>query len=232
MTQAFAPSPRPAHRLIPSRFPPVGLFDTVATAADLATVMELVGWTNDRLVADRIDRLPQREWVYGAPNASIVMAAFLHVTPGGMRFNGPELGAWYAAGDIRTAAAEVAHHLRRETAARGTATMNRTYRAYRATLLGDYLDIRGQQATRPDVYASERYDAAQKLGEQIRASGGAGLIYDSLRRRSGVNVVAHRPHNITDIVQTDHFEITVASASRRIEVRKLSMTNELKTITA
>jgi hypothetical protein len=223
MTEAFAPSPRPAHRLIPSQFPPVGLFDTVATAADLAAAMELVGWTNDRLVADRIDRLPQREWVYGAPNASIVMAAFLHVVPGGMRFNGPELGAWYAADDIRTAAAEVAHHLRRETAARGIATMKRTFRAYRATLLGNYLDIRGQQTTRPDVYASERYDASQKLGEQIRASGGAGLVYDSLRRRGGVNVVAHRPRNITEIVQTDHFEIMVLSASRTIEVRKLSV---------
>jgi hypothetical protein len=219
----FAPSPRPAHRLIPSQFPPIGLFDTVATAADLAAVMELVGWTNDRLVADRIDRLPQSEWVYGAPNASIVMAAFLHVTPGGMRFNGPELGAWYAADDIRTAAAEVGHHLRRETVARGVVAMSRTYRAYTATLLGNYLDIRGQQAKRPEVYASDRYDASQKFGEEVRASGGAGLIYDSLRRRSGVNVVAHRPRNITDIVQTDHFEIAVSSASRTIEICKLSM---------
>jgi hypothetical protein len=223
VTDTFAPSPRPAHRLIPSQFPPIGLFDTVATAADLAAVMELVGWTNDRLVADRIDRLPQSEWVYGAPNASIVMAAFLHVTPGGMRFNGPELGAWYAADDIRTAAAEVGHHLRRETVARGVVAMSRTYRAYTATLLGNYLDIRGQQAKRPEVYASERYDASQKFGEEVRASGGAGLIYDSLRRRSGVNVVAHRPRNITDIAQTDHFEIAVSSASRTIEVCKLSM---------
>jgi hypothetical protein len=222
VTDTFASSPQPAHRLIPSQFPPIGLFDTVATAADLSAVMELVGWTNDRLVADRIDRLPQSEWVYGAPNASIVMAAFLHVAPGGMRFNGPELGAWYAADDIRTAAAEVGHHLRREAAARSVATMSRTYRAYSATLFGDYLDIRGQQATRSEVYASERYDAAQKLGEEVRSSGGAGLIYDSLRRQTGVNVVAHRPRNITDIVQTDHFEITVSSASRTIDVRKLS----------
>jgi hypothetical protein len=118
-----------------------------------------------------------------------------------LRFNGPELGAWYAADDIRTAAAEVGHHLRRETVARSIATMTRTYRAYTATVLGDYLDIRGQQATRPDVYASERYDASQRLGEEVRASGGAGLLYDSLRRQPGVNVVAHRPHSITDIVQ-------------------------------
>lgn len=222
MTDALAASPRPAHRLIPSQFPPVGLFDTVATAADLAAVMELVGWTNDRLVANRIARLPQSEWVYGVPNASIVMAAFLHVAPGGMRFNGPELGAWYAADELRTAAAEVGHHLRRETAARGKAAMTRTYRAYTTTLLGNYLDIRGRQAARPEVYASDRYDASQKLGEEVRASGGAGLLYDSLRRRTGSNVVAHRPGNITEIVQTDHFEITVLANSRTIDVRKLS----------
>jgi RES domain len=100
--------------------------------------------------------------------------------------------------------------------------MSRIYRAYTATLLGDYLDIRGQQATRPDVYASERYKASQKLGEDVRASGGAGLLYDSLRRRGGSNVVAHRPRNITDIVQTDYFEIAVSAASRIIEIHKLS----------
>jgi hypothetical protein len=218
----FASAWRPAHRLVPSQFPPIGVFDTVATAADLVAVMELVGWTNDRLVADRIDRLPQGERVYGVPNASIVMAAFLHVAPGGIRFNGPELGAWYASDDIRTAAAEVGHHLRREAVARSVATMSRTYRAYSATLLGDYLDIRGQQVTLPEVYASDRYDASQKLGEDVRASGGAGLIYDSLRRRAGSNAVAHRPRNVVDIAQTDHFEITVLATSRTIDVRKLS----------
>jgi hypothetical protein len=62
--------------------------------------------------------------------------------------------------------------------------MTRTYRAYSATLLGDYLDIRGQQTTRADVYAGDRYDASQKFGEEVRASGGAGLLYDSLRRRT------------------------------------------------
>ncbi len=161
---------------IPSRFPPIGLFDTVATAADLTAVMELVGWTNDRLIAERVARLPREEWVYGVPNASIVMAAFLHVSPTGMRFNGPELGAWYAAGDIRTAAAEVGHHLRREVSARGVETMSRTYRAYVATLLGDYLDIRGRQDEHADIYAINRYDASQLFGESIRAAGGAGIL--------------------------------------------------------
>ena len=60
--------------------------------------------------------------------------------------------------------------------------MSRTYRAYTATPFSDYLDIRGQQATYPDVYANDRYDSSQRFGEDVRASGGAGILYASVRR--------------------------------------------------
>lgn len=220
MRDRFAQAPRPSYRLIPSQFPPIGLFETVTRAADLEAVMELVGWTNDRLVADRIQRLPEDQWVYGIANASIVMAAFLHVAPGGMRFNGPDLGAWYAADDLRTAAAEVGHHLRREAYARSVATMARTYRSYAANLIGDYLDIRGEESLRPDVYDATSYAASQVLGEEVRSSGGAGILYDSVRLKGGVAIVAHRPRNIQGVVQADHFEITVSATDRRIDVRK------------
>ncbi|NKJ71412.1 RES domain-containing protein [Rhizobium leguminosarum bv. viciae] len=222
MSHRFAQAPRPSYRLIPSQFPPIGLFETVTRAADLEAVMELVGWTNDRLVADRIQRLPEDQWVYGVANASIVMAAFLHVAPGGMRFNGPDLGAWYAADDLRTAAAEVGHHLRREALARGVATMARTYRSYSANLIGDYLDIRGEERLRHDVYDGTSYAASQVLGEEVRSSGGAGILYDSVRLKGGAAIVAHRPRNIQGVVQADHFEITVSATDRRIDVRKLA----------
>ena len=221
MTEVYAPAPQPVHRLIPSRFPPIGLFDTVATAADLAAVMELAGWTNDRLVAERIARLPQAEWVYGRPNASIVMAAFLHVGPGGSRFNGIDLGAWYASAALVTAAVEVAHHMRREAVARGVASMQRQFRQYSARVLGAYLDIRGAQGALAAVYAPDSYAAGQVLGEQIRASVQAGILYDSVRHVSGVNVAVHRPRNVVDVVQADHFEVRVAAASKRIEVQRL-----------
>ncbi len=222
MNQARAPAPHPSLRLIPSRFPPVAPFETVATAADLAAVMELVGWTNDRLLAERAARLPREEWVYGRSNASIVMAAFLHVAPGGMRFNGPDLGAWYAAAALVTAAAEVGHHLRREAVATGLAEMRRQYRCYAARLEGAYLDIRGQERARPDIYAPDSYVASQMFGEAERASGGAGILYDSVRHRGGLNVVAHRPRNVLDVIQADHFEIAVRAAERRIDVRRLT----------
>lgn len=222
MTDKHAAAPKPCHRLIPSQFPPIGLFDTVATPADLAAVMELAGWTNDRLVAERLARLPETEWVHGRANASVVMAAFLHVAPGGMRFNGPDLGAWYAAAELATAVAEVGHHLRREASARGLPRTSRRYRAYACGLAGSYLDIRGEQASRPDIYAPESYAASQILGESLRATGGAGLIYDSVRHAGGVNIAALRPRNVTDVVQADHYEITVEVASNRIAAAKLT----------
>jgi len=222
VSEAWAPAPQPSYRLIPSRFPPIGLFDTVATAADLDAVMDLAGWTNDRLVAERVARLPIDERVHGRTNASIVMASFLHVAPGGMRFNGPDLGAWYAAARLTTAVAEVAHHLRREAVATGAKALSRQYRVYSARLEGDYLDIRDQQAARSEVYASDDYAAGQAMGEAVRASGGAGILFDSLRHAGGINVVAHRPRNVQDVTQGDHYELRVEAASRRIEARRLA----------
>ncbi len=221
MSEPTVPAPQPSYRLIPSRFPPIGLFDTVATAADLRAVLELVGWTNDRLVADRIGRLPEHEWVYGRANASIVMATFLHVPADGMQFNGAALGAWYAAASLTTSVVEVAHHLRREAVARGLPALRRSYRTYTAELVGAYLNICGEQAARADVYASDSYAASQALGETVRAAGGAGIVYDSVRHQGGVAVVAYRPRNIGNVMQTDHYEISVQAAVARIDVRKL-----------
>lgn len=223
MIGTISSAPNPSFRLIPSRFPPVGLFDTVTTAADAQAVMELAGWTNDRLAADWLARLPESHWVYGRPNSSVIMATFLHSAPEGMRFNGPELGAWYASTEIETVAAEVGHHLRREALARNAPTMSRTYRTYCATLLGeDYRDIRTLQSAQPDIYRSDSYAASQRFGETVRAEGKAGILFGSLRRRGGTNIASFIPPNITDVIQTDHFTISVEVKGRAIEVRRLT----------
>ena len=180
--------------------------------------MELAGWTNDRLVPERLYRLPRSEWVHGRANSSIVLAAFLHVAPGGGRFNGPELGAWYASAEIRTAAAEVGHHLRREAMARNVPTMHRVFRSYMARLVGDFLDVRGEAR----LHDPASYAVSQPFGEGERAKGGDGLVFDSVRHKGGVNAAAFRPSKILDVVQAAHFEITVQAEPRRIEVRQLA----------
>jgi len=206
----------PTFRLVPSRFPPVAAFDTVATAADLEAVMELEGWTNDRLVAERAGRLPTDQWVYGTPNSSVVMASFLHVADTGMRFNSGQLGAWYAGLALNTSIAEVAHHLRREAIFRRRSEMRMQYRSYTARLVGDYRDIRNGRTTMPELYSANDYSASQAFGEGVRRTGEAGIVYDSLRHLGGTNAVAFRPRNILHVTQAAHYEVTAPVAGKVI----------------
>jgi hypothetical protein len=190
----------------------------VSSAEDLEAVMELEGWTNDRLVAERVARLSRDEWVYGTNNASIVMASFLHAAPSGLRFNGPELGAWYASMTVRTTILEVSHHLRREAHRSGMPEMRGQYRTYSAMLDGSYEDIQGQQAARPELYDPADYTASQVLGEKVRRSGD-GIVYNSVRHASGVNVVAYRPRKIREITQCEHYELTVPLTGKTVARR-------------
>lgn len=214
----------PTYRLIPSQFPPIAAFDDVSSPDDLQAVMELEGWSNERLVEARLNRLPRSQWVYGQPNASIIMAAFLHGAPNGNRFSGPELNAWYASLSQKTAIAEVAHHLRRQTVNEGRPGGKMTFRSYGARLEGDdYFDIRGQQTNRPDLYNRRSFDQSQEFGKQRRLARHDGIIYDSLRHSAGVNVVCFVPTKILDVVQQDHFEVQVyADAGRKPIVVRLS----------
>lgn len=215
-----APAPQPSFRLIPSQFPPIGLFDTVSRAADLEAVMDLAGWTNDRLVAERIARLPRDEWVFGRANSSIVMAAFLHAAPEGGRFSGPDLGAWYAADSVETGLAEVAHHLRREAFARRTSHASRCFRVYVARLEGAFVDLCA--ADEPGLYDRRNYALSQAFGERQRAAGEDGIIYDSLRFAGGVAICAYRPSKVLDVVQAQHLSVTVRTDAPEIAVETLS----------
>src|SRR5262245_65732021 len=75
------------HRLIPSRYPTTGILDAIAAPGDLAAIIELEGWTNDRLQAELglLPLIPQSEWVVG-PFATVIMVAFCHPPGDGSRF--------------------------------------------------------------------------------------------------------------------------------------------------
>ncbi|MFD3189066.1 RES family NAD+ phosphorylase [Sedimentitalea sp. HM32M-2] len=206
-----AEAPPRTHRAIPSRFPPVAAFDTVTSPDDLAAVMELEGWTNDRLVAHRLRRLPPRDWVFGRPNSSVVMAAFLHGSPAGARFSGRDLGAWYCAATAETALIEVLNGLRREVTLSGLTEMTAEYRGYLGRLSGWFVDIRGRADAlhNPDSYA-----AGQVFGEQVRASAQAGISYDSVRDPGGWNLVCYRPPQIRAVTQGAHWRVRIGQTGK------------------
>lgn len=201
-------------RLIASRFPTVGVFDDIAgSEEDLRAAFEIEELTNTRLIAaERLRRIPGGELPVGAPGASLVMAAFLHASESGGRFSDHRLGAWYAATSLETALAEtIHHHERRLRASSGGFPARIQMRELVAQLQDDYLDLRGLQTERPNLYHPEDYAASQAFAAANRwpfaSDPQAGVIYDSVRRAGGVNICVWRPLSVPlPVEQGDHFE--------------------------
>lgn len=195
------------HRLIPCRYPPVGVFDDVASADDLAVILELEGWTNDRLTAEygALHLLPKNEWLTGVPNATVVMAAFCHPHPDGGRFNESSLGAWYAARDLDTAIAETVFHRTKELDEIGLYETYVHMRQYLADFDCDLHDVR-PSPTFDACHDPNSYVAGQTLGRTLRAAGANGVIYRSVRYAGGECVACYRPKLVANVRQGTHFE--------------------------
>jgi hypothetical protein len=196
------------HRLIPSRYPPVGIFDAIAAPEDLEVVLELEGWTNDRVSAELgvIRRIPSAEWAIDRPMANVIMAAFCHPHPRGGRFNNSDLGAWYAAGSLDTAHAEIIHHRTRELEEIGVLDARVEMRDYLADMDAQFHDIRGDDPAFAPLYDPDSYDASQHFAGPLRAVGSNGVLYRNVRHAGGECVACFRPLLVANVRQAGHFE--------------------------
>ena len=196
------------HRLIASRYPTIGIFDTVASPEDVAALIELEGWTADRLNAElgRLELIPRDEWVAGVPGATIIMAAFCYPSEDRSRFTNGEVGAWYCAFDLDTAIAETVHHHTRRLLKAGMLRARIQMRQLIASVDALFHDIRGQTQTHSTLYDPNSYATAQAFGSKLRAAGSNGIVYDSVRRFGGECLVIFRPKLLPAALQGDHFE--------------------------
>ena len=196
------------HRLIPSRYPPVGILDAVATPGDLELMLELEGWTNDRISAELgvLRMIPPHQWVVGRPQATVIMAAFCHPRPGGSRFNDGDRGAWYAALDLGTAHAEVIFHRSRELAEIGVLEARVEMRQYLADFIADFHDVRGDDPAFASIHDPDRYGASQRLARELLHAGSNGILYRSVRRPGGKCLACFQPALVSRVRPGAHFE--------------------------
>ncbi len=195
----------PCWRIIPSRFPPIQLFERVANPDDLEAVFALEALTNPRLrhEAGAIELVPPEDRISG-PGTTVIMAAFTHLNPTGSRFSDGTYGVFYAANDLNTAIAETKHHRERFLSATAQARMELDMRVYLVDLNGNLHDLRGQKAAQPLVYHNDNYAAGQHLARTLRAHGSNGIAYDSIRRTSGECVAVFRPPLLSNARQERH----------------------------
>lgn len=209
MRPAIAPVRlRNTHRLIPSRYPPIGILDVVASPEDLELMFELESWTNDRISAELgvIQTIPRKEWVMGRPQASVVMAAFCHPSPTGARFSGPDRGAWYAAFDLRTAQAEISYHRWKELMEIGVSDARLEMREYVADFRSEFHDIRPVDRRFERCYNPDSYTDSQAFAKKLFAAGSNGVLYRSVRRSGGECIACFRPALVLNVRPAGHLQ--------------------------
>lgn len=193
------------HRLIPSRFPPVNIFDWAQTKEEVEEIADLEGLTNNRLVNDRgsIYLVPKCDWICG-DGASLLMAPFTH--PGESRFSDGTFGIYYAGDSLDTAVAETKFHRERFLSASKEAPCRITMRELTSTIqkkLVDLTDAEFQKYLNPDP---KLYQESQTFGFEIRSKNEWGLLYPSVRKMNAKCVAIFRPPAITIPVQGCHLD--------------------------
>ena len=202
-TPPLTPTGWPVYRIVPSRFPPVSLFDRIVDAADLESVFAIEALTNDRLRDEvgEISLVPVEDRVTG-PGSTPIMAAFTHLHEEGARFNDSTFSAYYAARDLDTAVAETKYHRERFLAYTNEARIDIDMRAYVARLNCELHDLR--TGAPPALYDPESYRISQKFGRSLREQGSNGVIYRSVRAVDGTCVAIFRPRCLSDCRQERH----------------------------
>lgn len=199
----------PCWRIIPSRFPPIDLFERVTNQAEFDAIHEIEQLTNPRLL-DEIGDLrlvAKEERIYG-DGSSLIMAAFTHLPLFGSRFTDGSYGVYYAGNSLETAIAETKYHREKFLKSFNSPRTQIDMRVLLADLTGKLHDIAEHKTDMPAIYHPDNYESSQSFGKQLRAHGTGdasfGIKYASVRHRSGECVAIFRPKVLSNCRQERH----------------------------
>lgn len=199
-----------AYRLVNSRFPPIALFDDVASADEFEVLYQFQALTNPRLQNEigRLELIPRVQIPFGIPGCAYATAPFTHVNPAGSRFSDGSFGALYLADTMDTALAEVRHHQDSYWAkVQGLNYERFVFRGLACVFTDkDMLDALALPITDP-VHALDDYSHSRQLGNAVREAGIPGLRYRSVRLPGNTCWALMTPRPVTSIVQNSHYEM-------------------------
>jgi hypothetical protein len=192
-----------AHRIVPSRFPPVGPWDRIADPADFEALAEVEALTNPRIREERgaLALVPPHRRVSG-PGTTPIMAAFTHLNPEGSRFSDGGYGVYYAAKELETALRETIHHRQRFLARTREPPTRIEMRCYTSRIAATFHDIRGGHA---ELHLPDDYKPSQAFARGLHAQGSDGIVYDSVRRPGGQCVAVFWPDRVGPCRQSRHY---------------------------
>lgn len=196
---------RVSFRIIPSKYPYVGIYDRIISPADIDAVIEIEQLTNPRVRQElgNLSLLRPQDIITG-PGSTPIMAAFTNTRR--TRFSDGSFGVYYAAHTEATAIAETRFH--REAFLRATAQppADLEMRVYRARIAGQFDDIR-DVAQDDALYDPTSYKASQAYGRSVYDGNGDGVVYRSVRDQvRGECVAAFRPRLVKNCIAASYLQ--------------------------
>lgn len=205
-----------SYRLIPSKYPPISLYEDVSTLEEFDALYALESMTNPRLQqqAGDVSLLPKEQIPFHCTtHRSYATSTFTHINPNGGRFNDGNFGALYVADSKATACSEVYFHTQKYC----QNVDDFKYEAFVFRCLkfdikySAILDITNTPKTDP-LYSLTDYSASQQLAQSVRKHAykkgqNQGIKYCSVRYENGLCWVFFTPIVVRKVVQTTHYQM-------------------------
>ena len=198
------------YRLINSKYPPIHLFDDVATADEFETLYALQALTNPRLQNElgNLNLVPPAERPFGICGCSYALAPFTHVNPDGSRFSDGQQGMLYIADSVDTAIKEVSHHQQHYWQnVEGLSYDRLVMRSLHCEFDADSMADASILPISDPIYDSDSYVAARAFAETLRKLNAVGLEYHSVRNPGSICWGLFTPRTVKSIKQAAHFEM-------------------------
>ena len=196
-----------AVRIIRSIYPASDLFEDIADPADWPLLIAAEQKTNPRLMETlgNLDLVPPDRRVSGA-GASFLMAPFTHVSRDRhSRLSDGSYGVLYAGDHFEVALFETMHHHARFMArTREAAGWTSHFRELTLSIDAHLHDVRGVGFEA--VHDPDDCVASQSLGQQLRATTGQGIIYDSVHSPDGHCIGLFYPDLASKVTQARHLD--------------------------
>jgi len=185
-----------AHRIIPTRYPPIQLFERIGEPSEWETLAELESMTNSRVRQEigEISLVPAQDRVSG-PGASLVMASFTHLGRPS-RFSDGSYGVYYAARAEQTSVLETSYHLGKFLAATREGACDVDMIVLAGKLNTQLHDVRHPVDQWQTLHKPDSYVESQALARALREQGSHGLVYRSVRHPGGECVCIFKPKAI------------------------------------
>lgn len=192
-------------RIIPSRYPPINIFERISKPEDFDALYLIESMTNDRLRNEigKVSLVPVEDRVFGS-GAGYVMAAFTHINLQGSRFSDGTYGVYYAGDSLHCAIIETKYHREKFLSYTDEQPMDVEMRVLTAELNGSLHDISGKKQEFPELYDIENYNISQQFAKELKEKGSLGIYYCSVRYEHGHCFAVFKPRLISKCKQERH----------------------------